>query len=114
MLLRARGSKVARKVNVTLEARYQRWLTRLLLLFPATVVKIEGRYDVVIRDYEVEGTVPHRGQFLPSLHKTNKTNFLPSFKHHRVSVGSYMTENNNLFTQILTLNYRGEKNSPKP
>lgn len=87
MLPRARGSKVARKVNVTLEARHQRWLTLLLLLFPATVVKIEGRYDVVIRDYEVEGTVPHRGQFLPSLHKTNKTNFLPSLNITEFQLG---------------------------
>lgn len=34
-----------------------KWLTPLLSLFLAAVIKIEGRYDVVIRDDDLEGTM---------------------------------------------------------
>lgn len=53
---RARGCKVLRKVNAKSKpAGYDCLLTGLL--FPATVIKIEGKYDIVIKDDELEGTV---------------------------------------------------------
>lgn len=47
-------------------------LTYLSLSFPATVIKIEGRYDIVIRDDELEGTVSNTEKFFWSLHKQTK------------------------------------------
>lgn len=34
-----------------------KWLTPPLSLFLVTVIKIEGRYDIVIRDDDLEGTM---------------------------------------------------------
>lgn len=39
---------------------YDCFLTGLLLSFPATVIKIEGKYDIVIKDDDLEGTVVHK------------------------------------------------------
>lgn len=46
------------------------------LLFPATVIKMEGKYDVVIRDDDLEGTVLYKDRpefllFIGMLHKAN-------------------------------------------
>lgn len=32
----------------------------LLSSLPATVIKIEGKYDIVIKDDDLEGTVVHK------------------------------------------------------
>lgn len=48
------------KVNTKYRAGRQRLLMDLLLLFYVTVIKIEGKYDIVIRDDELEGTVEYR------------------------------------------------------
>lgn len=85
-LPRPRGYKVQRKVNVMPEAAgRQRLLMRLSLSFHATVIKIEGRYDIVIRDDELEGTVSNTDKFLWSLHK--QTNSLPLLKHQSFLLG---------------------------
>lgn len=52
---RARGCKVPRKVNAKSSPTGHDCF--LMLSFPATVIKIEGKYDIVIKDDELEGTV---------------------------------------------------------
>lgn len=52
-----RDCKVQMKVNTKYRtAGCQRFLTDLLS-FPATVIKIEGKYDIVIKDDDLEGIV---------------------------------------------------------
>lgn len=44
----------------TLEGRYQHFINGFFIPFPKTVIKIEGKYDILIKDDELEGTVVYK------------------------------------------------------